>query len=495
MVVWREAFHDFIEGNYTSSIEKFQEMMKKQPRKPNSPLNAGTDPMCLRLPVDNRKDSDGSIGSTGNNEEYNSTSSFESNLENCQLERFCTFVQEVQRNPSVVPQPYSRRLLGWEEWSQEPTRMQFGLEHEPSFLTVETSPYSPEKVPLSARRRKRLPSSAETSPMPSTTRSPIFTGEELQKAIADASTPTFLNSDPSDSDSSTSDDDGPVRSFTDAQGAHWKRSTKQIGKGAFGEVWLGMSEDGSLCALKCIPVPPQTKQGGRFSRLGGKNPAQESIEGAINEVRLLTQYKDESIVSFSSCGVHGKHVIITMEYVSGGSLCGVLDQFGKIPATTTKRYTKDILRGLHYLHSNNIVHRDLKPANVLLHTDGQCKLADFGTSVRLCSITSNKPEGTPLFMSPEASRGEACKASDMWALGHTVVQMLLGFLPFGYAEEVPQGPHTFMRWLCQVEGDCPQPPKGVDFNDEAANFVAKVLIRDPNLRKTSEQLLRDPFLI
>ena len=475
LCLWREAFHGFIEGNYGEAINKLETMMQNQ--------------AADGSPTQERKE----------NEEY------------CQLDRFCAFVRTIRDNPNIVPHPYYRKLSGWEEWSPEVI-----LEPVPSLSVVNDSPpslmpinnanflatdsYSPDRVTALQRRRKRLPSSAESLPPVQAVKSPMFTSEMLKLAIDEAKVPTFDNPN-SDSDSDSDSDlfrsgmpDEPPTSFTDAQGSVWKRSSKQLGKGVFGEVWLGMSEEGSLVALKCIPAPQQaTTKFRRPTKFGKADPAAEAIDSAINEVKMLSEYQDEHVVSFISCGVYERFVIITMEYVSGGSLASVLEQFGSIPVPTTKRYTKDILRGLVYLHSNDIVHRDLKPANVLMHTDGQCKLSDFGTSVDLSELAvGGKAEGTPLFMSPEACRGEPCKASDLWALGLTTAQMLTGQLPFGWADNVPKGQHNYMRWLCQEEGDVPQPPRHLCGN-EGANFVEKTLRRTPGQRRSAEQLLVDPF--
>eukprot|EP01061_Rhynchopus_euleeides_P036159 TRINITY_DN6097_c0_g1_i1.p1 TRINITY_DN6097_c0_g1~~TRINITY_DN6097_c0_g1_i1.p1 ORF type:complete len:795 (+),score=286.96 TRINITY_DN6097_c0_g1_i1:314-2386(+) len=503
VTLWREAFHDFIEGDYDESILKFRQMMKVRKASTSTEMtqqiqeaigSPKANGACKRRPCNN-----GFLSVDAGVMDHSSTASTVSdfNLEYCQMDRFCQFVETVRASPDIVPRPYARRLLGWEEWSTEKSPLVFeSLETQTTSLLVVESPHSADNSnrPGSARRRKRLPSSVETTPMPAAVRSPVFSSELLKIAIDEASGSPFDAECASSDSCSSSVEDEPPHHFTDAQGSKWKRSTHMIGKGAFGDVWLGMSEEGGLVALKCIHVPQAKGTSIRQSKFGQKNALLEAIQSAITEVKMLSEYKDESIVSFMSCGVYGRYVVITMEYVSGGSLSGVLDQFGTIPLCTAKRYTKDILRGLHYLHSNGIVHRDLKPANVLLHTDGQCKLSDFGTCVDLSSITTTKAEGTPLFMSPEASRGEACKASDMWALGLTVTQMLLGLLPFEYADDVPKAPHAFMRWLCQAEGDVPQPPL-TSIGDDAASFVAKVLVRDPTARKSADQLLRDPFVI
>lgn len=57
-----------------------------------------------------------------------------------------------------------------------------------------------------------------------------------------------------------------------------------------------------------------------------------------------------------------------------------MKQFGKLNEKVVRKYTKDILKGLEYLHVNNIIHRDIKGANILVDNNGNCKLADFGSA-------------------------------------------------------------------------------------------------------------------
>eukprot|EP01063_Lacrimia_lanifica_P026817 TRINITY_DN3675_c0_g1_i1.p1 TRINITY_DN3675_c0_g1~~TRINITY_DN3675_c0_g1_i1.p1 ORF type:complete len:1696 (+),score=482.84 TRINITY_DN3675_c0_g1_i1:69-5156(+) len=331
--------------------------------------------------------------------------------------------------------------------------------------------------------------------------------DELRKSIEQArigSMPRSASRQHSDSDSnsittvsSDDEDPGPPASFTDTNGRPVKRGDQLLGKGAFGEVWLGMMDDGSLVALKTLRLSPQSPQNRKLGglRRGRQAPSEnESVASMVTEVSVLTKYKDESLVAFISCGVYGGYIVIATEYCPGGSLASVLEAFGTLPLCTVKRYTKDILKGLSYLHAHKVIHRDLKPGNVLLHTDGQCKLADFGTCSLEKDITREKVEGTPSYMAPEASLGSCCMASDVWSLALTVCAMLLGEQPFTWDSLVPQAPHAFLRFLNKVEV-APLPPASPQMNGEALAFVKKTLVVEPEQRTKVDLLFKDPFLV
>ena len=72
-----------------------------------------------------------------------------------------------------------------------------------------------------------------------------------------------------------------------------------------------------------------------------------------------------------------------MEFISGGSIKTLLNKYGPFNEKTIKIYTKQILTGLAYLHSNKIIHMDIKASNILVSSDGIIKLSDFGCSSNL----------------------------------------------------------------------------------------------------------------
>eukprot|EP01059_Diplonema_ambulator_P019599 TRINITY_DN3315_c1_g2_i1.p1 TRINITY_DN3315_c1_g2~~TRINITY_DN3315_c1_g2_i1.p1 ORF type:complete len:762 (+),score=216.79 TRINITY_DN3315_c1_g2_i1:252-2288(+) len=460
-----------------------------------------------------------------------------------QAERLCALLS-YQGPGASAPKPYVRRLEGWQMWDADmwtefdgsdtdDFSEEYFSDQSPCHIAVEAEGGGVDAVESarSSSEYRTEPTSTRGLTPPRSRSRPAFnqiriperheqrentaeTAEMLKRAIVEEGTSPYYDSDDSDFN------DLPPSCIVDKAGGTWRRSDKKLGAGAFGEVWLGMSDEGSLVALKCIKiegtgtVAPARKRGFALAtstlddisaasdqqRCGNNDACTPSLsptlESAINEVKMLSTYKDESIVCFVSCCVYDRFIIVAMEYVSGGSLSSVLDSFGgSVPINTARRYTVDIVKGLIYLHSHNIVHRDLKPANVLIQTDGQCKLSDFGTSALTTMITDTKAIGTPLFMAPESCNGHPCLASDIWSLGLTIAQMVTGDAPFSWAPSVPRQQHNFMRWLSQPVGDVPLPPRSQVPCDDACNLISLLLIRDPEARPTAPAVLYHPFLL
>eukprot|EP01065_Artemidia_motanka_P040497 TRINITY_DN5091_c3_g3_i1.p1 TRINITY_DN5091_c3_g3~~TRINITY_DN5091_c3_g3_i1.p1 ORF type:complete len:1581 (+),score=562.87 TRINITY_DN5091_c3_g3_i1:79-4743(+) len=287
------------------------------------------------------------------------------------------------------------------------------------------------------------------------------------------------------------------REFSTGRGAKeakWYRGDRCLGRGAFGEVWLAMGDAGQLVALKVLPLPtPAKKRQNRGLRnIVDRGMSKEELQSLVQEVSLMTRLRHDNIVWFLASGVVNRNIVIVMEYLPGGSLHGLLGEFGALQLGPARRYINDMLDGLAFLHGEEIVHRDLKPANVLLTIEGQCKLADFGASGELAS--KSKPTGiagTPLYMAPEAVRQAGLKPSDMWSLGITVIQLIAGHLPYSIPE---QGFSSvwFMRRL--EKGDLvPEIPAALP--PTVTDLVMQCLRHDPAARPTAEQLRSHEFMV
>eukprot|EP01012_Entosiphon_sulcatum_P046267 TRINITY_DN6208_c0_g1_i1.p1 TRINITY_DN6208_c0_g1~~TRINITY_DN6208_c0_g1_i1.p1 ORF type:complete len:617 (+),score=67.14 TRINITY_DN6208_c0_g1_i1:26-1876(+) len=203
---------------------------------------------------------------------------------------------------------------------------------------------------------------------------------------------------------------------------HWKNSGTVIGQGSFGRVFMGMNtRTGALIAIKAIDCSK-------------KQIAMSTIE---REVNIMKKLQHEHIVQYYGTATKGtakrKQLYILMEYVPGGSLEALLRKFGTFSEAVVHVYTGQILHGLEYLHAHNILHRDIKASNILVNQQGVIKLSDFGTSLTLDGSQTIKRElvGTPLYMAPETIReAKYSRASDVWALACTIIQMLTGKQPW-----------------------------------------------------------------
>eukprot|EP01062_Namystynia_karyoxenos_P034280 TRINITY_DN2513_c0_g1_i1.p1 TRINITY_DN2513_c0_g1~~TRINITY_DN2513_c0_g1_i1.p1 ORF type:complete len:2057 (+),score=452.05 TRINITY_DN2513_c0_g1_i1:66-6236(+) len=222
--------------------------------------------------------------------------------------------------------------------------------------------------------------------------------------------------------------------------------------------------------------------------------AQQQVEELLREVAMMSRLRHDNVVSYLGSGVCNGHVLIVMEYLSGGSLMSLLEQFGQIPLTSLRRFTKDILHGLTFLHGQEIVHRDLKPHNVLVTIEGLCKLADFGTSQEVSRLLGQEDmiAGTPQYMAPEACPGMsgAVAASDIWSFGVMFLQLLTGRLPW---PGDLQGGLRFMVTLARNKDLQPTIPDGLPL--DAATLARQTVRRDPAKRPKASALLHHDFVL
>lgn len=157
-------------------------------------------------------------------------------------------------------------------------------------------------------------------------------------------------------------------------------------------------------------------------------------------------------------------------------------------------YTKQIVVGLEYLHSNGIAHRDIKGANVLVTDTGTVKLADFGASKqrRASEDSLDKPfeslKGTPCFMAPEVIRQQGYGSrADIWSLGCTILEMISGRPPWSEKRDNS----SIMYKIATTTGPPRFPHK---LSSTAKDFLRRCFERNPMCRATALELLLHPFL-
>ncbi|CAM9527333.1 unnamed protein product, partial [Phaeothamnion confervicola] len=153
------------------------------------------------------------------------------------------------------------------------------------------------------------------------------------------------------------------------QPGRWKLG-ERIARGSFATVHCGLNEaTGELIAVKVVPVPA----------------CERGVRELYREVSLMRRLAHPHVVAYLGaevCAAEG-HLCIFQEYMAGGSLLSLLRRFGPFCEDMARRYLRQALRGLRYLHAHAVAHGDLKCSNILVDDRGVVKLADFGASLDL----------------------------------------------------------------------------------------------------------------
>ena len=186
-----------------------------------------------------------------------------------------------------------------------------------------------------------------------------------------------------------------------------------------------------------------------------------------------------------------KHFIV-MEYVEGQTLKEIIRSYegDPLPINRALDLIIQVCNGIGYAHRANLVHCDVKPQNIIVTVDERVKVADFGIARAISGATQQQQVsqvwGTPQYFSPEQAAGEApTPASDVYAIGIILFEMLTGRLPFA-AES-----HTAMA----LKHLHTPPPLVTEFNpgipSQLAQIINKLLAKEPAGRyRTAGQLGR-----
>ena len=212
----------------------------------------------------------------------------------------------------------------------------------------------------------------------------------------------------------------------------------------------------------------------------------------INELQTLYGHECPEIISFHGAFYSEGSFLMALEYMENGSLADVLKRCERIPEAALGKIAVQAVRGLVELHKVcHIMHRDLKPANILINRDGVAKLADFGAKRDLDSTLANAKTfvGTATYMSPERVAGGAYTSnSDVWSLGVTLIECATGSYPYPLPKSYLELHQNIMSL------DAPELPEDGNFSPEFRDFVNRCLIKDPDQRATSSDLLTDSFI-
>ncbi|XP_034039272.1 death-associated protein kinase 3 [Thalassophryne amazonica] len=219
--------------------------------------------------------------------------------------------------------------------------------------------------------------------------------------------------------------------------------------------------------------------------------SREEIE---REVNILREIQHSNIITLHDIFENKTDVILILELVSGGELFDFLAEKESLTEEEATQFLKQILDGVHYLHSKRIAHFDLKPENIMLLDKNvpnpRIKLIDFGIAHQIKAGNEFKNIfGTPEFVAPEIVNYEPLGLeADMWSIGVITYILLSGASPF--LGETKQETLTNISAV------------NYDFDEEyfsntselAKDFIRRLLVKDPKKRMTIDDSLEHPWI-
>ncbi len=218
----------------------------------------------------------------------------------------------------------------------------------------------------------------------------------------------------------------------------------------------------------------------------------EFLKRFRQEARNVANLSHPNIVTVHDVGQDGNTHYIVMEYVDGEDLKRLIRAGAPFSIDRALSIAIKICAGVGYAHRAGLVHADVKPQNVLVTESDNVKVTDFGIAQ---ALTATKPRdrerqrvvwGSPHYFSPEQAQGEApSPASDVYAIGIVLFEMLTGRLPFVGTDQQ----ELAMAHIREA------PPRAAEFNpnvpEHLDRILSKVLAKEPTSRyRTADQFGR-----
>lgn len=196
---------------------------------------------------------------------------------------------------------------------------------------------------------------------------------------------------------------------------------EELGRGGMGKVYRANDKKiGEEVALKLLSP----------SIASDKN----MIERFRNELKFARKIAQRNVCRMFDLNEEEGMPFITMEYVPGDDLKSLLKKTGTLTIEKAVSIAKQVCQGLAEAHRLGVVHRDLKPQNIMIDSEGNARIMDFGISrsVKMKGITeAGTVFGTPEYMSPEQVEAiEVDQRSDIYSLGVILFEMVTGQVPF-----------------------------------------------------------------
>ncbi|MGH2398394.1 MAG: Stk1 family PASTA domain-containing Ser/Thr kinase [bacterium] len=252
-----------------------------------------------------------------------------------------------------------------------------------------------------------------------------------------------------------------------------------IGQGGMAHVYRARRRpDGQIVALKVL-----------YEHYAG---APEFVTRFQREARSAASLTHPHVVRILDSGRDNGTWFIAMEHVEGETLKQLVAREGALPVERACQIAGQVCEALEYAHSRGIVHRDIKPQNILVSSGGAVKVADFGIARAVAASTITQPGsvvGSAQYLSPEQARGDAAgEASDLYALGIVLYEMVTGRLPF-------DGETPVALALKHIQ-ETPPPPRTLDerISPRVERIILCAMAKQPEMRYSSAAEMRGDLM-
>ena len=275
---------------------------------------------------------------------------------------------------------------------------------------------------------------------------------------------------------------------------------RKIGEGSYGKVKL-CSYNGRFYAVKVINKANLRKRREIHRNAEGKIIVKNALEDIAHEVAIMKKLRHQNIVKLREVidDEECDKMYMIMFYCHKGSLLewdednqvfySPWNNNQPIPEHLIRKFFRDMVSGIEYLHYHNIIHRDLKPQNILLTDNFLAKIGDFGQAAFFeGSDKQKKTLGTVHFVPPESCGDDrkefSGKAADIWALGLILYALIFKKLPFPVVNML-QMFENIQNFKLEFE---------FPLNPELELLMRKLLEKNPEHRAKIYEILLDSWL-
>lgn len=251
------------------------------------------------------------------------------------------------------------------------------------------------------------------------------------------------------------------------------RLGKTLGHGSFGKVKIAEHiRTGYKVAIKIL------------NRRKMKSPDME--EKVRREIKICRLFVHPHVIRLYEVIEIQSDIYVVMEYVKRGELFDYIVEKGRLAEDEARHFFQQIIAGVEYCHRNMVVHRDLKPENLLLDSNGNVKLADFGLSnIMRDGHFLRTSCGSPNYAAPEVVSGKlyAGPEVDIWSCGVILYALLCGSLPFD-DENIPNLFKKIKNGLYTLPSH---------LSHGARDLIPRMLVVDPMKRITIHEIRQHPW--